>query len=86
MLFNWILARLSELGDERDVLAIDSHNISVMERSVEGVSFLEKMLRSGNLAGENVFRVVEMIVDFKCAEKRFRLDNAEKLIEKKLKI
>lgn len=77
MFFYWILARLSEFCDESHMIAIDSHNISVVKRSVEGIAASEKMFRSGNLSGENMIGAVEMIVEFKGASERFRLDDAE---------
>jgi hypothetical protein len=72
----WILARLSKLRDEGDVVAIDSDDISVVERSVDGVADGEKVLWSWNLAGENVISVVEVVVELEGAKKWLRLDNA----------
>jgi hypothetical protein len=72
----WILARLSELRNESDVVTIDSDDISVVERSVDRVAAWEKVLWSWNLAGENVISVVEVIVELEGAKKWLGLDNA----------
>lgn len=62
-----IFARLAELGDECDVLAINSDNVAVVQRSEIGFSMSQQAFRTDDFAFEKSLGVVEMIVDLQGA-------------------